>query len=242
MTGPYYLAYESRYRKVFAAGADRWGHSPDDETLRTTLEAWVADNRLSGKNILEFACGEGACGVLLSKLGCRYDGVDIAPSAVEKASAACAAFPNARVRRLDMVRELPGEAYDAALDCMGFHILVTDRDRQSYLKNAFQALKPGAPMLFFRQLYRKDAFDGAVETFEQWKEISGADYETPGLRSAKSGDRDIEVRLPLVPARARTQAGYCRELQAAGFVVEGFIEMDFNMGNPYSASLYVRKP
>ena len=75
-----------------------------------------------------------------------------------------------------------------------------------------------------------------------WKEISGADYETPGLRSAKRGDRDIEVRLPLVPARARTQAGYCRELQAAGFVVEGFIEMDFNMGNPYSASLYVRKP
>ena len=82
MNGPYYLAYESRYREVFAAGADRRGHSPDDETLRTSLEAWVADNRLSGKNILEFACGEGACGVLLSKLGCRYDGVDIAPRCV----------------------------------------------------------------------------------------------------------------------------------------------------------------
>jgi hypothetical protein len=63
---PYYLAYEARYKKVFAAGGDCWGHSTDDETLATTLEKWVSDNQLKGINIIEFACGEGASGVLLS--------------------------------------------------------------------------------------------------------------------------------------------------------------------------------
>lgn len=222
MNKPYYLAYESRYQTVYAAGAERWGHSPDDETLRTTLEKFVADNRLAGKRILEFACGEGACGVILSRLGCRYDGVDIAPSAVEKATAACAAFPNARIRCLDMVKENAGDGYDAALDCMGLHMLVTDRDRQAYLGNAFRALKPGAPMLFFRQSYRKSAYDGTVETYKQWQDITGEDYVTPGVRTVKNGDRDIDVRIPLVPARSRTKAGYRAGIAGRGLSNSGF--------------------
>lgn len=164
------------------------------------------------------------------------------PSAVEKATAACAAFPNARIRCLDMVKENAGDGYDAALDCMGLHMLVTDRDRQAYLGNAFRALKPGAPMLFFRQSYRKSAYDGTVETYKQWQDITGEDYVIPGVRTVKNGDRDIDVRIPLVPARARTKAGYERELQAAGFQILDFIEMDWNTENPYSASLFVRKP
>jgi hypothetical protein len=85
---PYYYAYENRYQKVFSAGGDRWGHSPEDAILAGTLARWVTDNRLSGRRVVEFACGEGAGGVLLSRLGCIYHGVDIAPSAVEKTKAA----------------------------------------------------------------------------------------------------------------------------------------------------------
>lgn len=68
----YYLAYESRYKKVFEEGVERWGHAPDDEVLREALTKWVADNGLHGKKIIEFACGEGASGVVLSQLGCLY--------------------------------------------------------------------------------------------------------------------------------------------------------------------------
>lgn len=75
MEKPYYLAYENRYKKIFEAGADHWGHTPDDEILYATLEKWVYKNNLFGKRIIEFACGEGACGVILSKLGCYYHGV-----------------------------------------------------------------------------------------------------------------------------------------------------------------------
>ena len=247
MDKPYYLAYEERYRKAYAAGAERWGHAPDDETLVAALTPWVRENDLTGRSVIEFACGEGACGVILSGLGCAYHGVDIAPSAVEKAALALKGFPQARVSLLDMVRDAPGETYDAALDCMGFHMLVTDSDRAAYLSHAFDALKSGAPMLFFRESYRdpgaenrETAYEGEVRTYEQWLKITGHDYETPTLRLAP--DNGQEVWLPLVPARASTKEGYLREMRSAGFLVERFEEMGTSYAIRCSANLYVRKP
>lgn len=239
---PYYLAYEARYQKVFAAGGDCWGHSTEDEILAAALEKWVNDNQLKGKKVIEFACGEGSAGVLLSKLGCIYHGVDIAPSAVEKTKEALKDFPAARVSRLDMVRETIDEVYDAALDCMGFHMLVTDSDRAAYLHNAYSLLKINAPMLFFRETYRREVYDGSVESLKQWKEITGDDYDTPQQRFVKSGNKEVEIWIPLVPARARTKSGYIAEMNKAGFIVDDFIEMDINEQCPYSASIYVHKP
>lgn len=241
MNKPYYLSYEARYQKVFEAGIEYWGHTPDDEILVSTLEKWVNENNLVGKRIIEYACGEGACGIILSMLGCHYQGVDIAPSAVEKAKERLKNFPNARVNLLDMVKETSGETYDAALDCMGFHMLVTDNERNAYLQNAYNSLKNGAPMLFFRECYAENAYTGKIDTYEQWKQISGNDYETPSLRCGNNGNEEIEVYIPLVPARARNKEDYLKEISSVGFVVEDFIEMEFNEQNPYSVSIYVKK-
>lgn len=238
---PYYLAYESRYQKVFAAGAQRWGHSPDDEILFKTLSKWVLDNQLQGKRIIEFACGEGACGEILSQLGCIYHGVDIAPSAVEKTKIALSPYPNATVTLADMVNQPILEKYDAALDCMGFHMLVLDVDRMKYLKNAYNCLNVHAPMLFFRETYRENAPNDKIETIEQWKSITGDDYDTPQIRTAHQNGMDIEVNIPLVPARARTKDGYLLEMKETGFYVEDFVEMDINEQCVYSVSIFVRK-
>lgn len=177
MDKPYYLAYEERYQAAFAAGIDYWGHDPGDTTLAEALDGWVKANRLSGRRVIEFACGEGAAGILLSRLGCRYLGVDIAPSAVEKTKQRLAGFQNAQVRLLDMVTQAAGD-----------------------------------------------------------------DYDTPQLRHGRAGDRDIAVRIPLIPGRAKNRDGYIREMEEAGFIVEDFVEMAVNRQIPYSASLYVRKP
>ena len=66
---PYYEKYEERYQTVYAAGGDLWGLSPDDAALRQLLETWITENALTGKTIVEFACGEGGAGKLLSDLG-----------------------------------------------------------------------------------------------------------------------------------------------------------------------------
>ncbi len=239
MKKPYYFAYESRYQKVFAAGIETWGHSPDDKVLASTLKKWVLENNLVGKKVLDFACGEGACGVILSQLGCHYHGVDIAPSAVEKAQSKLKEFPNAKVSLLDMVNEIIDEEHDAAVDCMGYHMLVTDSERNAYLKNAFNSLKSRSPMLFFRQSYNENAYDGVVDNYEQWKEICDQDYETPILRSDKTGK---EVWIPLVPARSKNKEGYLKEMQNAGFIVEKFINLHRNNKCLHSANIFVRKP
>ena len=244
MNEPYYKAYEKRYQAAFSAGAERWGHSPDDEVLYNTLKSWVEENNLQGKTIIEYACGEGACGVILSELGCIYHGVDISPSAIEKAKKLLEKYPNATVEVLDMVKESVKEKYDAALDCMGLHMLVTDKDRELYLKNAYNSLKENSPMLFFRESYRKDrTYYGIVNSIEEWEQITGEDYKTLQSRQVKnSGDGGVvEVLVPLLPARAKDKNGYIEELEKVGFDVERFVEMNVSNAIPYSASIYVRK-
>lgn len=243
---PYYLAYENRYKTVFEAGVERWGHAPDDKELYNTLKDWVTDNKLTGKNIIEFACGEGASGVILSELGCHYYGVDIAPSAVIKAKETLKNYPDARVELLDMVKETISGKYDAALDCMGFHMLVIDEDRKSYLRNAFLSLKNGSPMLFYKESYRNEnnkekVIKSVVHSYDEWLKITGNDYETPSVRRVV-GNEDMEVMIPYVPARANDKEGYITEMTLAGFTVEKFMEMDISSNIQYSASIYVRKP
>ena len=244
---PYYLVYEKRYRTVYEAGAERWGHSPDDEELYATLKAWVEDNHLKGKRIVEFACGEGASGVILSELGCYYTGFDISPSAVKKANDTLKNYQNARADILDMVKQRPAETYDAALDCMGLHMLVTKGDRQAYLKNAFLSLKNNAPMLFYKEAYRDDEHKdqivkSPVDSYEEWLNITGNDYDTPFARNVNTINGELEVMLPLVPSRENDRVGYMNEMSFAGFTVERFIEMEPSKNIPYSASIYVRKP
>ena len=119
MKDPYYLAYEKRYQAAYAAGVERWGHAPGEPELLAALGEWVERHGLKGKRVLEFASGEGASGVILSRLGCVYHGVDIAPSAVEKTRAAIAGFPGASVSLLDMVNEKVEGEFDGCLDCLG---------------------------------------------------------------------------------------------------------------------------
>lgn len=219
----YYEWYEHRYCTAFEAGAERWGHGPQDEGLFEALKGWVEKYTLKGKKIIEFACGEGASGVILSELGCLYHGVDIAPSAVEKARALLSPYPKASVTRLDMVKDRPYGMYDAALDVMGFHMLVTDADRQGYLRNAAACLAPGSPMLFFRECYAQEGYDGEVESVAQWSQISGMDYTTPQERTVMVRGNPLTVMLPFLPARPRNETQYRRELNDAGFFVRSFM-------------------
>jgi len=239
---PYYLAYETRYKKVYEAGGDGWGHSPEDEELTEYLTEWVKKYNLKGKRIIEFACGEGASGVILSKLGCIYHGVDIAMSAVSKAKDRLKDYSTASVSVLDMVNQQPDGIYDAALDVMGFHMLVTNPDRVKYLKNAFSCLKNNAPMFFFRELYSENANENIINTFDEWLLITNNNYTTPKQLFLNKDGKDIEINIPYVPGRERTKAGYTREISEIGFIVDSIIEMKQSHKCPDSISIYVHKP
>ena len=241
----YYLAYENRYQAVFGAGATHWGFTADDKWLLETLTAWVDANNLRGKHILEFACGEGACGVILTRLGCRWTGIDVAPSAVEKAKAANPS-PLAAVFNGDCIAST-AEAigakppFDAALDVMGYHMILTDAHRAAYLSHLTELLPSGAPALFLHESFRTDAYAGAVDSAEAWETISGGDYTTPQPRTIETPHGKTEVSIPLIPARARALDGYTKEFAAAGLRIEEFVPNGENPHCPWSANFYTRK-
>lgn len=233
----YYKAYEKRYQAAYDADIALWGNSEKDVVLAETIRKWVEDNGLRGKRVIEFACGEGSCGILLSELGVIYCGVDIAPTAVKKAKERLERFADARVEVVDMVKEAPKEKFDAALDVMGFHMIVTDSERKRYLDNAYSCLNDHAPMLFFRENYSEEAEENKVESFADFQKLTGSDYETPQKRMMNGK----EVFIPLLPARARNKDGYVTELEAAGFTVEAFERSKENGAMLSSADIYVRK-
>ena len=224
----YYLSYEKRYKAVYEAGADYWGHTPDDDELIEYLTQYVEKHYLKGKRIIEFFCGEGASGVILSKLGCIYHGVDISLAALSKAKDSLKGFPNASIDVLNVVSEKITEQYDAALDVMGIHMLVTDPDRDKYLSNAFSCLKNNAPMLFLRVLCSDVAIDQYIETYEEWETISGKDYKTPQRMFFRKEGEEIEVQIPLIPGRAKTMNGYTLELTKSGFKIENIKNLEPN--------------
>ena len=239
---PYYLAYESRYQTLLAAGGTEWGHEVGDEGLAALLAEWVKHHQLRGKRIIEFACGMGAPGMLLSRLGCRYHGTDASPTAVEKTRELLRDLPGARVDVLDMVKDTTGECYDAALECSSLHMLVADVDRAAYLRNACNSLKSGAPMLFCDVGYGRNAYSGPVDSPEQWRALFDEDFTTPQQRFVKSGDKQVEVWLPTLPARGRNREDYIAEMTAAGFIVDALIENADPGQEPRSANIFVHKP
>ena len=241
----YYKKYEQRYQAVYAAGADLWGYTPDNADLKQIITDFVTAHKLPGKTVLELCCGEGSSGVILSELGCKYHGVDVAPSALETAKHQLAPYPEASVALVDLTADpIPGQ-YDAAFDSMGFHMLLTDRDRAAYLKNVYNALKPGAPFLLFRQTYVEDAYEGPVSSYDQWMEIVGGGFDGAVQKYAKKttdhGTKKVPVMIPRMPGRGRSETGYRNEFEAAGFTVDDFqVECGWNGVRPF-ASIWLHK-
>ena len=233
----YYEAYEERYQATTRAGIPLWGHAEDNEMLVKTLSSWVKSNHLAGKKILDFACGEASAGIILSQLGCQYVGVDISPTAVEQTKERLQRFPQARVLSLDMTKEHPDEPFDAALDCSGFHMLITDEDRQNYLRNANRCLIPDAPYLFFDISYQENETPGPIHSIEQWSQLVNIDFETPEKRSL--GNHEVYLRR--LPARARSKTGYQQELALAGFVMDSFTISNQIGGVPSGCIIHAHK-
>lgn len=220
---PYYTAYEKRYKSAYEQGADYWGYRPARETQESEVRTFILKYDLIGKAIAEFGCGEGGAGIEISRLGCKYHGFDIAPSAIEKARTDLNQYPDAFVSLWDIVNtSFKAECFDAGVDISCLHMLVVDNDRKKYLSNIFTSLKHGSYMLFCGEAFRENSYRGIVESYEKWLDISELDVDTPQSRNVLKGNKEIQVMIPLIAARPRTEEDYIAEIENAGFKVVEF--------------------
>lgn len=236
---PYYTAYDKRYRSVYQQGADRYAFLPIEEEIQEIVRTYIEQFELAGKQVVEFGCGEGWAGLEFAKLGCIYQGYDIAPAALEKATALLSEYENAKICLHDVVLgDFPNEAFDAGIDIACLHMLITDVDRNKYLRNVYKCLKPGAAMHFVNERCRDDIYDGKVTSYEQWLQLTGEDVDTPQKRVALKDGEEFTVMIPRIAARPRSEGGYREELTEAGFEVIKLEPVE-RWGN---ANILARKP
>lgn len=225
MEGKYYHAYEDRYKDVYRQGVKYWCDFPwevrEDLTgLDSVLD--FAGARPGIHRVLEPGCGEGHLALALIQRGFDYLGIDLAPSALEKARLRlkeAGLVDHARFILHDAtdLSFLPAASFDLAIDNKFLHMLVVDQDRQKYLSSLRRVLKPGAYVMFNNELYLDGAYTGPVESFQQYLDIFKPDLETIEERTAYNGGKEVKIRIPRIPARPKDQAGYAREMEENGF-------------------------
>ncbi|MGE5578899.1 MAG: class I SAM-dependent methyltransferase [Bacillota bacterium] len=233
----YYEAYEQRYRLVYGQGIEYWSNHPAEvkeevEGLEAFLNFCGADP--AADRVLEPGCGEGNLAVLLTGKGFRYVGVDLAPSAIEKARlrlerAGLSGLTEFVLADATELSFLPEAEFDLAVDNKFLHMLVVDGDRERYLAGLRRALKSGA-WAMFNELYLEDAYSGPVTSFEQYMDIFSPDLSTMEERAAYNGDTPVTVRIPKLPGRFKNEAGYRSEMERAGFEVVRFEVLQSYMG------------
>jgi SAM-dependent methyltransferase len=233
----YYESYEDRYKQVYSQGLKYWSSFPEEVAEELGgLDAFLSycEAKRGVHQVLEPGCGEGHLALALAQKGYEYLGIDLAPSAIDKASRRIAEAGLSHLAKFVLhdstdLSFLPPGGFDLALDNKFLHMLVVDQDRETYLNGLHAALRPGS-WVMFNELYREGAYAGPITSFDQYLEVFEPDLSTIEERTAYNDGVEVKVRIPRVPARFKDEAGYAAEMKRAGFALEHFQVLQTYMG------------
>jgi SAM-dependent methyltransferase len=222
----YYTTYEDRYQRVYAQGVDYWTGDPEEiAAVICLVHDFIEFAKVTPflHSIIEFGCGEGFLAEHLLQRGFSYLGIDISPSALNKARNRIAGsdsrFMLGDVTNLPEVRS---GSFDVAIDNYCLHMFVTDSDRRRYLGEVHRTLKSSG-YAWFHEIGQRDRFSDRIESIDEFLVKHPMDLDTCETRGAYTKTGKKTVQLPRLPARFNNCEGYHDEIKAAGFEIE-FIE------------------
>lgn len=162
------LPFRSRVRKRRRSGTSQagwWEHQwrqpalavpyvgrpVSPEIVAAVRDGWLRRGGLA----LDAGCGEGVVADWLSRHGFQVLGVDIAPSAIERARALHGEREGLGFAVADLLREPPASPrpFDVVIDRGCFHQM-RDRDLPAYTRNLHACCAADARMLIFSRAYR----------------------------------------------------------------------------------------
>ncbi|MGH0031905.1 MAG: class I SAM-dependent methyltransferase [Myxococcota bacterium] len=128
------------------------GRPVSPEIVAAVEEGWLP----RGGHVLDAGCGEGVVADWMSRNGFTALGVDIAPSAIERARSMYPEGPALRFDVADLRRKAPAgeKPFDVVIDRGCFHQM-RDDDLPPYVANLTDACAPDARMLIFYRAYRR---------------------------------------------------------------------------------------
>ena len=167
----YYTTYEDRYRRVYAQGVEYWTGDPEEITAVICLvDDFIEFAKVTPffHSIIEFGCGEGFLAKHLLQKGYSYLGVDISPSALNKArNRISESDPRFMLGDVTNLPEVRSGSFDIALDNYCLHMFVTDADRRRYLGEVHRTLKPGG-YAWFHEIGQQDRFNDRIESIDEF--------------------------------------------------------------------------
>ena len=187
--------WESRWRTPAACWLGR-GVSP--EVVAAVDAGWLR----RGGRALDAGCGEGRVAEWLSRNGFMAVGVDIAPSAIERARAVCGEGVALRFAVADLRRETPGTGapFDVVVDRGCFHQM-RDRDASAYAANLASLCAADARLLIFHRAYRKGVPHG--DPAERRRVVARIERAFAGaFRLERSADTWLDPAFGRDPDRA----------------------------------------
>ena len=206
--------YEDRYRRVYEAGARFWEDPVPTEELVGFIDEW----RPPKGSAIEFGCGEGRDTIFLARLGYKVTGVDIAPSAIERArewaqeEGVEAEFVVGDIKAL---LGLPADHYDLAVNIGCLHMFTDPEDRLRHLYEAYRVLRPGA-LYFFLNKGGGEAGEALERFGPGWKPPEVGEMRP---RKILVDGEEKEIMLPIIAGHSFSREEAERELGSAGFTV-----------------------
>lgn len=132
------------------------GRPVSPEIVEAVEQGWLR----RGGHALDAGCGEGVVAHWLVQQGFTALGLDIAPSAVDRARALHSESEALRFDVADLRKERPeGPAFDVVIDRGCLHQM-RDHDLPAYAANLCALCAPDARMLIFHRAYRRGVAHG----------------------------------------------------------------------------------
>ena len=208
--------YEDRYRRVYSAGARFWETPIPTEELVDFVEKRKLPK---GIKVIEFGCGEGRDSIFLAKSGSKVTAVDIAPSAIQRASEWAreeGAEVDFQVNDVTALKGIPNELYDLGVNIGCLQMFPKYEDRCNHFSEAIRVLKPNA--LYF-------LCNHAVLTQKEVKQQFGPEWTPPKVgeltpRKIIVDGKEKEILLPIIAGCGFTKEKLTKELAEAGFRIE----------------------
>ncbi|MBT7915759.1 class I SAM-dependent methyltransferase [Candidatus Bathyarchaeota archaeon] len=237
---PYYSRYDDLYKAFYAQRLRDWWYGPESESkiqLLHRLTSRIREVRpnLQGIRIIELGCGEAPWATAFAALGMKYTGVDYSPHAIARAKEQTQASGlDIHFHVMDVLDFDPDrwpDRYDIVFDQRCLQMFVIDADRRKYFSHVKQMMGPHSAFLLTDQGRDENAFDGEIQSLEQYQEVTGQDLSEPREFEGWNGKDWVTVKLPRFAVRSMSRQGYLNEIGEAGFRIQRVYDVEYGVGS-----------
>ena len=236
---PYYSRYDDLYKAFYEKGFRNWWYGPDAKKTagllhRLTSRILEVRPNPQKKKIIELGCGEAPWATAFARLGMKYTGIDYSSHAITRAreqndeSGLDIHFHVMDV--LNSGQDILQDRYDLVFDQRCLQMFVIDEDRRKYFSNVKQMMGKHSAFILTDQGRDENAFDGEIQTIEQYQEVSGQNLSEPREFEGWNGKNWDFVKLPRFAIRSKSWQGYINEVQKAGFRIQRAYDVEYGGG------------